>query len=899
MNEIRVELRDFVGNILGNLDITSSENFPLSLSFQNFDARNITQRGGSFSKTFKVPATKNNNVLFNHIYKDGNIDSKNVRRDLKAAIYSDNIPIVYGTIRLTKLTKDTEAIEYDCIFLGDNMDWANAIKNLELKDMRFSSSVYADYLDLLNGNITPTFEKFLDCQDLTQHPFDHKGYTFNQDKLLYPLLSVGEGVSPKDHVTDLEFIPCLYLKNIWDKVFQGQGYSVESEFCNSDFFKSLIVPLEFERQGEQQNTRSGKIFKTLDDAGKLVNYFYNVAAPRDAGNEARAVGNPSINSRSGIVDSGSIDVSATAITTTQYARYAFFGDENDDAADLDPDVQDYAQGNVQSSAANNALGSSMLVVNESGSHQISWDVNIEFGAEDFDVGASIDRKLDLAVHAEVWKVNLDDDPSDLYYDDVEEAKTRITGSQLIWKSDTNLYELSESDVDQLFDITFSGEYQTISSNSSEAYLFVVVPRLTSYPSDDSGNMQFIFREGSKFEVTGSSTLSIGEDITEIQYMLPNGKQSDFVSGVANLFNLQFTTDAANKIVTVEPYDYFYSFSGAKDWTDKVDYSKQISEEFIYDIKSKLVFKYKDASNDAFLERYNKKNDVDWGAYEELSTTGEFVDGEYKVENKFFSPSFNWFEPDYIDDLEDSPVQSNKPFIPMYHKEFSNLSNSPSAERAEKEFGIGARILLLKNQNQYQGGATGIENSVAVGQNGWLQKYSQCDSNVVNLPSLPIEYFCKAYFTNVNVADYNPTGSLYTRAYASIGTYNNTEVFIDQNLSFSDIKQKTYLTSGGSNGQEVITQKGLYSNFYNRMIKQLKAKPRIKNIYLNLNYTDISTLDFRKLVFVDGVYYRINKIVDFKPHLKQPTKVELVEYFELGIDSSTIGDLVDLTQDIRM
>ena len=84
-----------------------------------------------------------------------------------------------------------------------------------------------------------------------------------------------------------------------------------------------------------------------------------------------------------------------------------------------------------------------------------------------------------------------------------------------------------------------------------------------------------------------------------------------------------------------------------------------------------------------------------------------------------------------------------------------------------------------------------------------------------------------------------------------------------------------------------------------MIKQLKSKPRIKNIYLNLNYTDISTLDFRKLVFVDGVYYRINKIVDFKPHLKQPTKVELVEYFELGIDSSTIGDLVDLTQDIRM
>ena len=38
-----------------------------------------------------------------------------------------------------------------------------------------------------------------------------------------------------------------------------------------------------------------------------------------------------------------------------------------------------------------------------------------------------------------------------------------------------------------------------------------------------------------------------------------------------------------------------------------------------------------------------------------------------------------------------------------------------------------------------------------------------------------------------------------------------------------------------------------------------------------------------------MYYRLNKIIDFKPHLKQSTKVELVEYFELGKDSLLQGD----------
>jgi hypothetical protein len=76
-------------------------------------------------------------------------------------------------------------------------------------------------------------------------------------------------------------------------------------------------------------------------------------------------------------------------------------------------------------------------------------------------------------------------------------------------------------------------------------------------------------------------------------------------------------------------------------------------------------------------------------------------------------------------------------------------------------------------------------------------------------------------------------------------------------------------------------KGLYYHFYQKMINQLRQKPRLKKVFLNLTNFDISTLDMQKLVYLDGSYYRINKIKDYRPHLNTSTEVELFEYQSVG------------------
>ena len=66
-----------------------------------------------------------------------------------------------------------------------------------------------------------------------------------------------------------------------------------------------------------------------------------------------------------------------------------------------------------------------------------------------------------------------------------------------------------------------------------------------------------------------------------------------------------------------------------------------------------------------------------------------------------------------------------------------------------------------------------------------------------------------------------------------------------------------------------------------MIEQIKSNPRIKTVYVNLTLSDISNLDLRKLVYIEGYYYRINRIIDYKPNNNEVTKVELILWEDKG------------------
>ena len=100
------------------------------------------------------------------------------------------------------------------------------------------------------------------------------------------------------------------------------------------------------------------------------------------------------------------------------------------------------------------------------------------------------------------------------------------------------------------------------------------------------------------------------------------------------------------------------------------------------------------------------------------------------------------------------------------------------------------------------------------------------------------------------------------------------------LSYGNVYVTDYDDVNNTYATQVI-KKGLYQTYYENMINMLKSNPRVRNLSINLKMKDIVNLDFRYLIHIDGVYWRINKVKDFNPLKNTTTKVELVEWVNIG------------------
>ena len=58
--------------------------------------------------------------------------------------------------------------------------------------------------------------------------------------------------------------------------------------------------------------------------------------------------------------------------------------------------------------------------------------------------------------------------------------------------------------------------------------------------------------------------------------------------------------------------------------------------------------------------------------------------------------------------------------------------------------------------------------------------------------------------------------------------------------------------------------------------------RLRTVFVDLKPKDIINLDFTKLIYIDECYWRISRVVDYQPHKNTPTKVELIEWIEVGV-----------------
>jgi hypothetical protein len=866
MSNVTIELLDYVydgssidwdKSVVGTLDVTSHSEFPLSLTFAISDIKDINSRKGTFSKTFKIPATKNNNQLYKSIYLVKSTSDNNILNKKPCRIVINNLYSINGLLELTSIGGYDNPQYYSCVFFGNNITWASDIGENLLKDL----GTDGDGWDNLKGTDTGkdlVVNKTGVSSTWVQDNAIYKdgNLTTNDMPLVYPIVSYGD-FNPSGEPQTIQLLnnsyeqtgfgvaklgyygfnssgfdygnpepvvdwrPCLWVYDVLNAIFNNVGYTISSTFVETADFKKLLFALPNFRYNNAQDryllygfeSRFRKISANNDalikDGG--TDYF-NISqtgngntelTQTDLVNITNTKDASSYTKETDLNDSG-LDGSGI-YTFPEYGRYDI---ELENFGYWFDNVVDPSSGDAGVDIITSSLQIQLQTVGES-----TWNT-IEEGLLD----------SELTVH--------DDNGANTDPSEGERVFPNINFNRYFNKNDKIRLRLKNV-------IKHSGG----SGNTCGFRLYLYGSSSINANNDAGFDGVYNIKFNPEFVEYGQ-TYDL-KNVINKEY-----KQIDFIKGVAHAFNLQFTTDEVGKIVYIEPFDSFYqSYYDAIDWTYKVDKSQEINDVFVKDsFKRDIIFKYKTDSKDAKIEQrgndYFEKILDEYPFKETLSN--EFERGQSVFENPFFAGTFNAKDRD----VSKTPDPAYNACL-WQEKEDGGFISPNDFARPDKGFDFLPRLLYWKKYSPDLGGNTCFKYAVAQLFSGTF-KGIFAESGALNVLST---VYPQA--TSINREDES----------SMLLSYGNVYVtdYDDVNNSYSD----------------AVIVKGLYQTYYEKMIDMLKENPRVRTINLNLKIKDIVNLDFRKLVYIDGCYYRINKIKDYNPLNNSTTKVELIEWINLG------------------
>lgn len=262
--------------VTGELDVYASKDFPLALTFSIKDVQDITKSKGSFSKSFKIPATRNNNQIFNNLFSDNFDSSFRFVEDKSARIYCDGALILEGAFKVKGHVQRNEPRSYECVVFGDNYKWVNALDKLNMCDIDFDAGgLYP---------LTPSTIEFgtHEMEDTWHYEYSGEIRGGVGTHIVFPLINTGKWLyGDFAHADDM--LGCLWVLDIVKVMLAAQGYTLQSDFMNSDWFKRLIsvTPRQsWENDAAQQSDYSWEYETELDPSEwKTPVHYRGAGAP--------------------------------------------------------------------------------------------------------------------------------------------------------------------------------------------------------------------------------------------------------------------------------------------------------------------------------------------------------------------------------------------------------------------------------------------------------------------------------------------------------------------------------------------------------------------------------------------------------------------------------------------
>jgi hypothetical protein len=171
----------------------------------------ISATAGDFSYSFNIPKTTPNlsKLGFPFVDVSGKVIYKNIFCDV---LDNEGVVLYKGKLKVQKIT---DVIE--CSFLSGNYNWFDLISG-NIADLDFS--VYDT--ELTDSNIV--------------------NYSINTSGLTFPVMDIGAlGTRSWQSMMVEDFNGCMYVKTIFNKIFNSEGIKLKGELLNDFLYQNQIV----------------------------------------------------------------------------------------------------------------------------------------------------------------------------------------------------------------------------------------------------------------------------------------------------------------------------------------------------------------------------------------------------------------------------------------------------------------------------------------------------------------------------------------------------------------------------------------------------------------------------------------------------------------------------------
>lgn len=653
------------------------EDISVSLNYQVEDILDITKKTTNFSKTITLPGTPFNNKFFKQLF-EVNIDTItfNPKKSIPALIRIGEQEVLNGNLQLLNVTRNDNSVDYEVVISGRLKNIMDEWGDLNLKNIDLSQYNHTRSKTNIVNSWTYTIKNF---GNDTSYGQGGNGY-------VYPYIIYGQYNDVYDKLYTHNMFPAVYVKTIIDKAFELAGYTYNSKFFNSDYFKKLIIPFcedNFQLENTEVNdrtTRVGIVATGNTIASAMSNGYTYLDTSTNTG-----------------FKSVSPVLRNVQYSPAWYKNYAIANSwvPLDRVSGTFANIEwQNPNGEWTWNTGANALSSfAKYTCANSGYYEITFDSsvyikyiqlngnNVNWNNGDLRCYARIvhTRNAQTTILAET-SIPINFTPSD----GLAHSSPWLDLTQAIplYMAKSNVYLLQNDEIR----IQFAFEFCNLGFAFTNDNMFAVALLGENYNNAPT-----------KFEVAPSNNNLQGvNDPVDMNQVLPNLAIKDFFVSILKMFNLVSWDDpVVPNMINIEPRDDFYSSRlRVKDWTYLLDYSQDIKITPMSELDAAIFqYSYKE-DEDYFNKQYEEETKRIYGDYW-LSVDNDFSNATQEINIAFSpTPDSNYSIADRVAplfvDIEDNNFKPKKvkPRIlfydglkstnfPFYLKDFVGEPNSTS------------------------------------------------------------------------------------------------------------------------------------------------------------------------------------------------------------------------------